>query len=329
MSEFINSVGMSNFIFLIVIVSVILLTIIILLVIERKKNVTYVEVEKENEETYYNEHNTYQEDSYVDNNYNDSYDNTYETNYESNNYNNEYTYQEEYYDNNNYSNQPTNEYYEEYNYSLEEEPVLEVHNDDFSNNYVVEEIEEEVREELLKDKEVVYYEEETKPEVVKNKLDEIARKLVDEPEDKSGPTVFEKEQEESSVISYEELKKINYNIDDINDRSMLEEEDLPISIKELTKKEEKINEIKEEILKIEEHENTTLVEIDDEEVYDGKTFKNSDFISPVFGVYNKKASLSYKTEDLDKTVELEDLEKEIRKTEEFLRELKKLKGKLD
>ena len=34
-------------------------------------------------------------------------------------------------------------------------------------------------------------------------------------------------------------------------------------------------------------------------------------------------------EELEKTVNLDDLEAEIRKTEEFLKELKKLKNKLD
>ena len=75
-------------------------------------------------------------------------------------------------------------------------------------------------------------------------------------------------------------------------------------------------------------ENQEEVKESHEEKIDNKKFKNSEVISPVFGVYNK----NYKeVKDINnkKDVKEHDLEFEIRKTEEFLEELKKLKDKLD
>ena len=58
------------------------------------------------------------------------------------------------------------------------------------------------------------------------------------------------------------------------------------------------------------------------------SFKPSDVISPVFGV---KREIVYQKEynELGETINIKELEVEIKKTEEFLKELKKLKNKLD
>lgn len=166
--------------------------------------------------------------------------------------------------------------------------------------------------------EVVYQEDITEQEAKKT-LEEVTKKLVEEESDIIDHTHFEREQEEKSVISYEELKKINYNIDEVNDGILADEGDLPITIEELYQKH-----LEEQETTLEELENPVFVE-PEEEV---KKFKNSDVISPVFGIYNKNIVKEQK-KDLNKEVEMQDLEIEIRKTEEFLKELKKLKNKLD
>ena len=57
-------------------------------------------------------------------------------------------------------------------------------------------------------------------------------------------------------------------------------------------------------------------------------FKNSQVISPVFGV---KRDVIYKKEynELGETIDIKELDMEIKKTEEFLKQLKRLKDKLD
>ena len=71
---------------------------------------------------------------------------------------------------------------------------------------------------------------------------------------------------------------------------------------------------------------------EDEMVYyvnsESKKFKNSEVISPVFGI---KRDVIYKKEynELGETINIKELDMEIKKTEEFLKELKKLKSKLD
>ena len=61
---------------------------------------------------------------------------------------------------------------------------------------------------------------------------------------------------------------------------------------------------------------------------ESKKFKNSEVISPVFGI---KRDVIYKKEynELGETINIKELDMEIKKTEEFLKELKKLKSKLD
>jgi len=61
---------------------------------------------------------------------------------------------------------------------------------------------------------------------------------------------------------------------------------------------------------------------------ESKKFKNSEVFSPVFGI---KRDVIYKKEynELGETINIKELDMEIKRTEEFLKELKKLKSKLD
>ena len=166
--------------------------------------------------------------------------------------------------------------------------------------------------------EIVYAENKPTKKEIKDKLDEVTKSLIEEPENKViGPTRFEIEQEEKSVISYEELKKASKNIDKINDNLLRDEGNEPITLDELYKVDtnDQIGEVE------------ALIE-EMKEYREEKKFRNSAIISPVFGVYGQSPRKKQSEEELEKTVDLEELEEEIRKTEEFLRELKKLKSKL-
>ncbi len=201
------------------------------------------------------------------------------------------------------------EYYEED--ILEEEPIVKQITPSVINDTIndVEEYKEEV----------VYAKEKTVLEA-KKELEDITRKLVEQEmqDNLIGKTAFEEEQEEKSVISYEELIKSSYDIDEKNDALLKDEGTEPITIEELYKKHLEENEPKEEVL-----DNPIFVE-------EPKKFKNSALISPVFGIYSSAPKKVKQSEEyLERTMDLEDLELEIKKTEEFLHELKKLKNKLD
>ena len=200
------------------------------------------------------------------------------------------------------------------------------------NNDTIEPIEEPIVKEVEKNSDedrIIYKQDTLTRDQAKKTLEEVTKKLVEEDEfDIAGPTSFEMEQEEKSVISYDELKKINYDIDEVNDNLLLDQGNEPITIEELYKKhlEEQADDIDENPIFI--SENQEEAKESHEEKIDNKKFKNSEVISPVFGVYNK----NYKeVKDINnkKDVKEHDLELEIRKTEEFLEELKKLKDKLD
>ncbi len=131
-------------------------------------------------------------------------------------------------------------------------------------------------------------------------------------------TDFERLQEEKSIISYEELKNASFDIDTVNDQLLEDQGDEPITIEELYKMHEEAQDV-------------DPVELDNpiftETVKEVSKFKRSDVISPVFGVYNKDYN-NYSVDKFYNTMDLKDIEQEIKKTEEFLEELKKIKNKL-
>lgn len=181
---------------------------------------------------------------------------------------------------------------------------------------------------------IVYEEEKTKEkeeEIAKKTLENITKKLVEQEENNNliTKTTFEIEQEEMSVISYDELIKASKTVDETNDALLKDEGTEPITIEELYKKHLEENDKKldnpvfEEEVKVKE-----IVKEEKEIKEEPKKFKNSEIISPVFGIYNAKKS-KQNDEYLEKTMDLEDLELEIKKTEEFLSELKELKSKLN
>lgn len=164
----------------------------------------------------------------------------------------------------------------------------------------------------------VYYKKQVTEEEAKKKLDDAYEKLSND-EELITHTNFENEQEEKSIISYDELIRVSNDIDERNDLLLKDEGTEPITLEELYKKHLENQESESE------NKLDNPIFIDEEP----KKFKNSEVISPVFGVYKNVVKTKYSDEELEKTVNLDDLEAEIRKTEEFLKELKKLKNKLD
>lgn len=170
------------------------------------------------------------------------------------------------------------------------------------------------------EQEVVYVVNKPTEEDAKKELEEAAKKLVyEEKNDLIGPTFFEKVQEEKSIISYDELLKANLDPDELDNYRVEDEGNEPITLDELYKKniddliekqEEKINNF------------NKVQELKEEP----KKFKNSSVISPVFGI---KSDNEYKKLEAYKSSNVRNIEDEIKKTEEFLSELKKLKERIE
>ena len=173
----------------------------------------------------------------------------------------------------------------------------------------------------------VYYESnDTTPEEAKEKLEEVTKRLIDEEENNIiDHTAFETEQEEKSIISYEELLKASHDIDQKNDKLLEDETEAAITIEELYKKHQEEQSILDGIDAVNEKVRVTNPVFEDEP----KKFRNSEVISPVFGIYSGKLKPKTALKEINKTVEQKDLEEEIQRTEDFLSELKKLKNKLD
>ena len=140
----------------------------------------------------------------------------------------------------------------------------------------------------------------------------------------------EDQQEKSAIISVEELTKLSDKVYDINEEYQMSYEDEGnelISIKELEKLYNKdlkqvVEQIKEEPVIIDEANFKKMEDLPP--ISMDKKFKSSPFISPVFGVSETKESL-----ELEQTANLDKLNEEIKKTNEFLVKLKELKNNLD
>lgn len=198
---------------------------------------------------------------------------------------------------------------------------------------------------------IIYKEEET-PKEAKKAIEEAAKKLVyEEQSDIVTPTFFEKMQEENSIISYDELMSKNLDFDLSNEQVLEDDGNEPITIDELYKFHEKDDKENTDLDKLDvskDEKSYKINAIDEDSVIDSfkdsskdddekmvyyvnsesKKFKNSQVISPVFGV---KRDVIYKKEynELGETIDIKELDMEIKKTEEFLKQLKRLKDKLD
>lgn len=195
---------------------------------------------------------------------------------------------------------------------------------------------------------VVYVTNEKTQEEAKKAIEEAAKKLVyEDTPDIISPTFFERMQEENSIISYDELISSNIDIDKENERILQDEGNEPITIDELYsfKEENSIEKVEKEELKndsstknlkqvaIKSLDEDNLVDENNDDITyytsdESKKFKNSDVISPIFGV-KRDVIIKKEYNELGETIDIKELDLEIKKTEEFLKELKKLKNKLD
>ena len=150
-------------------------------------------------------------------------------------------------------------------------------------------------------------------------------------------TKHENMQEEKAIISVEELTKLSEEVYDDNENyqmSYADEGNEPISIKELEKLynttdlREVTEIIKNEPKIVEEKVKEPTIEFkrleDLPPISSEIKFKSSPFISPVFGIAETPASL-----ELEQTANLDKLNDEIKKTNEFLNRLKELQKNLD
>lgn len=182
--------------------------------------------------------------------------------------------------------------------------------------------------ELLEEpKDKVYYApNETTVEEAKEKLEEVTKRLIDDvPSELIDHTNFENEQEEASIISYEELIKASHDIDQKNDRLLEDEGEAAITIEELYKRHQEEQSIIDGIDAVNDKVGVSNPVFEEEP----KKFKNSEVISPVFGIYTGEVKPKTVLKEMDKEIGPKDLEDEIQRTEDFLEELKRLKNKLD
>lgn len=137
---------------------------------------------------------------------------------------------------------------------------------------------------------------------------------------------FEMEQEENAIISVEELTKASMTITDEEIEKYEDDGNEPISLKELEELYKSVEE-EEEKPQMPEVKPIPTFEMDTrpaEEVYEDKSFKTTPVISPVFGMKPTESSIL-----LEQTANLDKLNEEIRKTNEFLSALKELRKNLE
>ena len=223
-------------------------------------------------------------------------------------------------------------------------------------------VEDDIKEEVMKEEPVIeekaevdsnikYEEEKTeeeKEQLAKEELNQVALSLIDD--NREGLTNFEIEQEENAIISYNELVKVSENLYNENEKTQYSDEgNEPITIEQLRQKFESTEPSVEdkplektdlvsaidEITK-EKPENKTLekpkVKLNDfieKPVDDMKKFKTSPIISPVYGIEKEEHIKKDSELELEQTADLEKLDAEIRKTNQFLQILKELQKKLD
>ena len=166
-------------------------------------------------------------------------------------------------------------------------------------------------------------------EEAKKELEEVTKKLEQEEKQAITLTEFEQLQEDTAIISLDELMEKAGTMYEINEQVQYKDEgNEPISISDLEKRKQEMlsntQQIQENPEKIEENirakksPSARIIKNTKE-----KIFKSSRVISPVYGM-KKSTEL-----ELENTANYEKLDEEIRKTNEFLATLKELQKKLD
>lgn len=178
-------------------------------------------------------------------------------------------------------------------------------------------------------------EQDQKVEENKKEVEEMLMKMQQDLETKPEDVVtnFENEQEEKSIISYQELLESVKQKQEVKATPVKIEE--PVESERIEIEEEAIKELQQEKpIKIE--------EIKEDNLEDTKKFKNTDFISPIFG--RQENNVKYPTVPKNNTTKIEEylkettkedltitkrLDEEITKNESFLKALKDFRKNLD
>lgn len=135
---------------------------------------------------------------------------------------------------------------------------------------------------------------------------------------------FESLQEENAIISVEELTRASQNITDEEIEQYEDDGNEPISLKELEALYKSVDVVDDVPQLVEKPIEFEMNAKPASEVYDDKEFKNTPVISPVYGLKKTEASIA-----LEQTANLDKLNEEIKKTNEFLLALKELRKNLD
>ena len=169
-----------------------------------------------------------------------------------------------------------------------------------------------------------------------SELEDILKKMQEDIDLKPEDVVkkFEEEQEEKAIISYQELVdnvkagKIEVIDDEETNTNFVESLNIEEKIEPITTIEEDASSVTPEMVK-EAIQNISISSVKEEP----KKFKNSAFISPIYGVMNEnleypKVKKSENILDIMNTKDYNELTEEIKRQEEFLNALKEFRNNL-
>ena len=169
-----------------------------------------------------------------------------------------------------------------------------------------------------------------------NELENILKKMQEDINIKPEDVVkkFEEEQEEKAIISYQELVnnvkagKIEVEDDEESNINYVESLNIEESVEPISTRVEEIPSVTPDMVK-EAIENISTLSVKEEP----KKFKNSAFISPIYGIMNEnlqypKVRKPETTLDIMNTRDYNELTEEIKRQEEFLNALKEFRRNL-
>ena len=157
-------------------------------------------------------------------------------------------------------------------------------------------------------------------EEAKKEIEELTEELKNEQDiNKDTITAFEEEQEQTAIISLQELVAKSREMYAANELTQYEDEgNVPISLGELEQKMGRDATPLEDTFSLE-----NIVSKEKEEKEDEKKFKSSPIISPVYGI-EKQTDIT-----LENTANYEKFDKELQKSNEFLMTLKELQENIE